>query len=337
MTKVLHIADSQADDTRHRILTLADNKSEEFDIEVILHKGSSLTPLLKQRGVKYHELPLSMWAIRRKIKELKPDIVHTHGTLSGRIAARLYGRCKIVHTPSSPVTRKMRHRMFCDRIIAVSPSVKNVLQKAGVSERKISLVYDGVSPAWKYSAEQSLNFRRKYNVPQNAFVVTYIAPLSEENHNYVLDTARELPFNVCILIVGTGEYEAHLKNRINKERLANVRMISPLSDLDELLAMANAQMDVSYMPETVSLPLLAGLSVGRPAIVTERAPYVIENGISGLVIPPHDPEVLDDAITRLKDDPKMYKQLSEGAAARYKQFTAAKMTAETESIYNELS
>jgi len=336
MTKVLHIADSSTNNTRHRILTLVDNKSPSFNIEVILHKGSPIAPLLKQRGVRYYELPLSMWAIRRKIKELKPDIVHTHGTLSGRIAASFYGGCKIVHTPGFPVTRKWRHRVFCDRIIAASPTIKDILQNVGVSEKKICLVYDGVSPAWKYSAEQSLKFRSKHNVPHNAFVVTYIAPLSEA-HNYVLDTARELPFNVCILIVGTGEYETYLRNRIKKERLANVRMPNPTSDLDELLAMSDAQIDVPNISETMPLSLLSGLSIGRPAVVTEHVPNVIEDGVSGLVIPPQDPEALDDAITRLKDDPKMYKLLSQGAAMRYtEQFTAAKMAADTENIYREL-
>ena len=82
------------------------------------------------------------------------------------------------------------------------------------------------------------------------------------------------------------------------------------------------------------------MSIGKPAIATDFSgnPYVIEHEVNGLLIPPCDPQAMDDAITRLKQENELYNRLSEGAKLRYSQkFTAEIMAEETEKIYRELS
>jgi len=361
--KILHIiTDTNIGGAGHQMLTLLDAMSKDFTAEVIVPKNSRLAPILKSKRIKYHEVPhiadqsfswAGVKAIRRTLKEIAPDIVHTHASFSGRVAARLYRRCKIVHTlhcafpvPKSRKSFPMRqimggiNNMFSDRIIATSPVAKTTLLEMGASEKKIRVVYNGVPQAKEFPPDKIAKLREKYNIPQNAFVVAYIARLTEiKGHDYVLDTAKELPFNVIVLFAGDGDYEAHLRERIKNERLNNVRLLGFVSDVDEILAIMDAQINASYVSETSSLSLLQGMSIGKPAIVTNFSgnPYVIENNANGLLVPPCDPEALDDAITNLKNDSDLYEKLSKGAKARYnKQFTATLMAENTENVYREL-
>ena len=81
------------------------------------------------------------------IARARPDLVHTHGCLSGRIAARR--RVPVVYSRHSafPVPAKLRYppgrwvnkwinERYADRIIAVSPAARDNLVDAGVSPER---------------------------------------------------------------------------------------------------------------------------------------------------------------------------------------------------------
>jgi glycosyltransferase involved in cell wall biosynthesis len=320
------------------------------------------TPILQSKKIKYHEIPhianrsfswAGIWAIRAKLKEILPDIVHTHASFSGRIAARMHRKCKIIHTLhcAFPVKKWRKtipikqilgciNNIFSDRIIAVSPVARDTLLEMGVSKKKIRVIFNGVPPVTEISWQKAAQLREKYNIPPNNFVVAYIARLTEiKGHDYVLDTAREQPYNVILVFAGDGDYEEHLKARVKNENLNNVRMLGFVENVDEVLAIADVQINASYVSETTSLSLLQGMSVGKPSIVTNFGgnPYVVKDDDNGLLVPVCDPQALDDAITKLRDDPDLMQRLSNGAKLRYnRQFTAKKMTEDTENVYKEL-
>ena len=363
MTKILHIiTDVNIGGAGHHLLALLNNLGKDFTAEVVVPEKSRLIPLLRERNVKYHEVPYiaaqsysraGTKVLRRKIKEIRPHIVHTHASLSGRIAARKYGKCKIVNTvhsayPVPPWRKRFPFKQFSgrvnnkysDRIIAVSPVTKRILLDMGTAEKKIRVILNGMPPAKEFSSSELSTLREKYNVPQDAFVVSYIARIAQiKGHDCVLDAARELPYNVVILFAGDGDYESHIKSRIEKESLRNVKMLGFVEKVDEILAITDVQINASHVSEATSLSLVSGMSAGKPAIVTNFSgnPYVIENDVNGLLVPPCDPQALDDAITRLRQDKGLYARLCEGAKLRYKQkFSARRMAEETEKVYREL-
>jgi len=363
MIKILHIiTDCNIGGAGHHLLTLLDTFDKNLKVEVMLPENSRLTPILKSKRVRCYEVPhiaarsfsiAGVNAIRRRLKTIRPDIVHTHASLSGRIAARMHGGCKIVHTLHSayPVPRWRKlfpfkllsgiiNNIFSDRMIAVSPVSKDILLDMGASKSKVRVVFNGVPPAQQFTPDEKAALRNKYDIPQDAFVVAYVARLSKiKGHDYILDMAKELPYNVLVLFAGDGEYENKLKSRIRKEGLTNVRMLGFVAGADEIFAIMDVQINASYVSEATSLALLFGMSVGKPAIVTNFSgnPYVIESGVNGLLVPTCNPEAFDDAITRLKDDTELYDVLSKGAYMRYtERFTAECMTRNTENVYREL-
>ena len=351
MTKVLHIiTDTTIGGSTHHLLALLDAMDSKFVPEVILPTGSRLANILDAKGITYHTIAnIAVKDIVRIVRAVKPNVVHSHGCAPGIIAARKYGRCKIIttmhHTPTVSIFRKIfPFSLFspfksCDAIIATSPHMPNGLVKAGAKKDRIHVIQNGMPPARSYSPVEKDEIRSKYNIPADAFVVAYVSRLGEaKGHDFMLDTAKELPFNVITLFVGDGEQEAHLRARVQKENLANVKMLGFIKDVDEIFAIMDIQVNAAQVQESVSLSLLFGMSVGKPAVVTNGTgnANVISDGENGLVVPYQDTVALDDAITRLKDDPGMYKTLSQGALDRYNSsFTATGMAQATAKLYSQ--
>ncbi|MBQ8801936.1 MAG: glycosyltransferase, partial [Clostridium sp.] len=119
-----------------------------FETLVAIPKGSLLKQPLEEAGVTIYEVEGmadrsfhrdDVKVLRELIKQVKPDLVHTHGALSGRIAARFSG-VPVVYSRHSafPVPAKLKYppgrwvnkllnEMLADHIIAVSPATRDNL------------------------------------------------------------------------------------------------------------------------------------------------------------------------------------------------------------------
>jgi len=363
MIKILHISsDSNLGGAGHQLLALIDAiDTSLFHMEVVLPEGARLSKSLAKRGVKFTEVPhiaersFSLAGVRelsKAIKACKPDIVHTHGSLSGRIAARLSRRCKIVQTRHSVFTlaswRKrfparflsgLINNFFSDLSIAVSPAAKDNLLEMGTKESKIRVVFNGLAPVEVRG--QRLEIRKKHNIPTDAFVLVMLARLTEvKGHDDVLDAAKLLPEGILILAAGDGPRQKHLEERISSEGITNVRLLGWVDEVEEIISIADAGLIASFGTEATSLSLIQGMSAGLPGVVTDFGgnPYVILDGVNGLVTPTRDPKALADAIIKLQSDPELYEKLSKGALRVYEEkFTEKKMASDTEDVYKELT
>ena len=163
MIKVLNIiSDTNIGGAGRVLLNYAKYRDrEKFDMSVILPSGSMLTQPLRQLSAEVYEIDAmadrsfdreAVGMLKELIRKIDPDIVHTHGSLSGRIAARACGK-KIVYTRhcAFPVKGYMKHgpgrwanqllnRRYADRIIAVGQATKENLVESGISEKYIDMM-----------------------------------------------------------------------------------------------------------------------------------------------------------------------------------------------------
>ncbi|MCL2286853.1 MAG: glycosyltransferase family 4 protein [Firmicutes bacterium] len=346
--KVLHIiTDRDIGSAGQHILTLFDACNSTFAMQVLLPEDSGLKSLFKQNKIPcrfYDSKQTGVWAeamaIKQKIKEFMPDILHTHSCFIGRIAARMFGKCKHVHTQHEVVQAGFFAKLLAGKkyvsIAAFVNAHKNLLE-TGVPSAKIRMIYNGVHSANEYAVGERLRLQRQFNIPDNSFVVTCTAKLTNV-YDYVLDTARELPYNVIILIAGAdGGHKPHMRRRIKKEQLQNVRLLDYVQSADKLMCVTDVQINLSKEEDAIPIPILFGMSIGKPVISTQIDSHVIKDGVNGIVVPAEDAQALDDAITKIKDAPDLYKELSDGARLLYtQQFTAERMAQEIENVYKEL-
>jgi len=364
--KVLHIiTDSNIGGAGRHLLTLADSfGSEAFSIEVAIPAGGKLLPELAKRGIPAIEVPhidsasfsiKGLASLLRLVREKKPDIVHTHASLSGRMAARLCG-CSVVHTrhsvfPPSPISANFPANLalgflnnrLSDAIIAVSPAAKDNLAQIGTDPNRIDVIYNGILPIKACSAEEKRLIRARYGIPGSSFVISQIARLvDEKGHDYTLEAAKKWASedpDIVVVIVGDGPREAPLRWQIKGEKINNVVMLGFVEAVEDIINISDLQINSSYGTEATSISLLEGMSLGIPAVVSDYGsnPYVILNERNGLVVPQKDSEALSQAVLKVKQDKDFYKALSKGALAEYEsRFQADDMARKIEKLYKKV-
>ncbi|MCD6288880.1 MAG: glycosyltransferase family 4 protein [Anaerolineae bacterium] len=131
---------------------------------------------------------------------------------------------------------------------------------------------------------------------------------------------REVP-DVRLVIVGEGQERRNLEALVRELKLEEwVRLAGRVSDeeLDALYRWADvfvlpSLVDRSGDTEGLGVVLLEALSYGRPVIASAVGGItdIIQDGETGLLVPPGDPEALAQALARIFHDPKAARSLAE--------------------------
>ncbi|MDR1065856.1 MAG: glycosyltransferase [Clostridiales bacterium] len=366
--KVVHvITDTNIGGAGKWLLAFLDHYDRNLlDVEVIAPFNSLLKPEIEKRGVRVTEAAFlaersfsakAVGYLLALLRQTRPDIVHTHAAMSARVAARLTGGCKIVHTRHSVFKPRFVTTVFpvkcvfglingvlSDKIIAVSPAAESNLIQIGANPVKIEVIYNGVSPVAPLSADEKRRAREAFGLSPSDFVVALIARLTAvKGHGYAIGAAKiiaETSPDVKFIFAGSGDMEFALRKQIFDEGVTNVVMTGFLPDVRALENIMDAQINASYGTEATSLSLLEGMSLGAPAVVSDFGgnPYVIKDEHTGLVVPRKDAAALAAAILRLAGDPALCKRLGENAREEYEsRFTAALMASRVTRTYFELT
>ncbi|MDR2665443.1 MAG: glycosyltransferase family 4 protein [Oscillospiraceae bacterium] len=331
-----------------------------FSHTVAVPAGSMLLPRLHGIGIETAEIVgigerslswKSISALRRLIKSLDSDIVHTHANLSARIAARLYGRCAVVYTRHSAFDLSRRSTAFplrqisgaannalADAIIAVSPAARANLVDTGVNPRKIFTMFNGVEPVRRLDERERLAVRESLGISGGEFVCSIIARLEEvKGHRYVLEAAKLLDnLPIRFIIAGCGSEESGLRALADKLGLTKCVFTGFVADTAGIENITDLQLNASFGTETSSLSLLEGMSLGTPAVVSDYGgnPYLITDGENGLVVPKKDARALAGAVKRLYGNRALLSDMSKKAYEAYAgRFTAQRMAADIEGVY----
>ncbi len=130
-----------------------------------------------------------------------------------------------------------------------------------------------------------------------------------------LRTERELD----LVVIGRPRPGGRVDRAL--ERLGLRDVVTTISGVsDEELARLYGEAQVAVVPslyEGFSLPAIEAMSCGVPVVATTGGalPEVVgESGVTGLLVPPNDPDALVGALGRLLDDPDLRARL--GAAGR---------------------
>ena len=366
MLKVINvISDSNIGGAGRMLLVFLRNYDRDnIDMKVLLPTGAALIPEIESLGVRcitdggLREKSFDRAAVKRLKKifrQEKPDIVHTHASMSARIAAKAAGS-RIVYTrhsvfPNSAFKTRFPVKQlygavndyYADAVIAVSPAASDLLAEAGQSPKKIKVIYNGVDPLARPGAPERAAARAEYGLGAECFLCGIFARLTPvKGHDYVLEAASSLKNETAIkfVIAGTGEIEEHLKKTADGMGLKNVVFTGFLSGVETLMGACDLQINASYGTEATSLSLLEGMSMGIPAVASSFGgnPYVISHGENGLIFPEKDAGALAGAIMSVYGDRGLYERLSENSLRIFKEkFTASKMTENIERLYYSIA
>ena len=142
-----------------------------------------------------------------------------------------------------------------------------------------------------------------------------------------------------LLIVGKGPLERKLRDRILQKSFAEkIHFTGWRDDVPCLLKTADLFVLASHwegMPNVV----LEAMAAGIPVVSTdvEGIGQLVEDGVSGLVVPSRNPKAFSDAMVVLASDPARCARLSNAAYQRVAQyFSVGSMVDHYESLYERL-
>ncbi len=366
MKKILQVSsDSNIGGAGKCILTYckyADRTS--FDISVVLPENSLLKPELQKLDIPVIEVPYlaeksldkrAIGVLRQVFREEKPDLVHTHASMSARIAAKTLG-IPVVYTRHSvfPPSKKlttfpgkqlngMINSLTADSIIAVAEAAKENLTDTGVPAGKITVLLNGVEPLRACSKEDLEDWRREYGIQAGEKVAVMAARLTEvKGQTYFIQAAKLLKdrgIRAKFLIAGTGDTYHALKAEIQERNLEDsVKLLGFVQDVTPLMQVMDVQVNCSFGTEATSLALLEGMSIGKPIVATDFGgnPGVVQDGVNGFLVPTHDPRALADRLERLFLEEDLYEAMKENAKRIYQEkFTAEVYARSIQDLYRK--
>ena len=226
-----------------------------------------------------------------------------------------------------------------DKIVCVSDAVRGYLETR-VPAKKLVTIHKGHSPAWYRRAE--VRDLSSYGIPTNAFVISCVANMRPvKGVPYLLAAMDALPAELNAHLLLIGKVDASAKKALSEERRFPERIHA--IGFQENSATIVSQTDCFVLPsiEREGLPkaLLEAMSVSIAPIATRVGgmPEVVEDGVSGLLVPPADSEAIAEAIVKMASGTGLRAKC---AAAAYEtirtKFTVERSVEKTLNLYREL-
>jgi glycosyltransferase involved in cell wall biosynthesis len=293
--------------------------------------------------------PPAILALARLLRRDRPGalLLHDpHAVSAGLVASRLAGRLPLVavRRVDFPLRGAVSRAKYtaCDRVIVVSRAIGSVVERGGVSAQRLRLVYEGVpdrSPA--PGGEAAL---AELGVPAGVPVVGNVAALTGHKDQATLVEAMALlrlrrP-DARLVIVGQGDLRPALEAQVRESGLADRVVFAGFRrDLDRLLPAFSA-FCLSSRLEGLGTSLLDAMAFGLPVVATAAGgiPEAVEDGVTGRVVPPRDPEALAAALAEVLADEE--RRRAWGAAGRRRfleAFTVEHMVDDTLRVLAELA
>jgi glycosyltransferase involved in cell wall biosynthesis len=233
-----------------------------------------------------------------------------------------------------------------DLIVAVSNFVAERDRAVSLlPSKKIRCVWNGLDPV-DAGAEDSLpDIRTLLKLGPDTVLVGCACRATPEKGIDVLfkafdRLARAAPPAPVLAYIGTGpEFNALSALRDTLRSADRIHMLGYLPGAASFLRTANVCVVPSIWQEAFSLAVLEMMVRGRAVIASNvgGVPEVIEDGVSGLLVPPNDTEALAGAITRVLASPPLQHAL--GSAARERAgrlFTADRQISQLLSTFQDV-
>ena len=289
----------------------------------------------------------------------KADIVHLHlpNMLAALAVLFLGSRARvIVHWHSDVVGKGWIARMLrslesavlrrATRIICTSHAYAEASHALMPFRGKVIVVPIGIKDQAPKSAIDPVSKAGVEEVVAVRKIVLSVGRLVPyKGFDLLIRAARHLPGDVVIIIIGDGPLKQSLL-ALSKELGLSDRVVFWGRADPDVLTEFFRRATLFCLPsvqrsEAFGVVLVEAMSYGLPIVATEIAgsgvPWVNAHKVSGLNVPPNDPEALADACLRLIHDNSLRHRLSAGAQHRFKtEFTADVFVSRLLAIYDSV-
>lgn len=213
-----------------------------------------------------------------------------------------------------------------DQFIYISRAAAEVHRQGGPGARAAVIVLDNPFDIASFQADPSPTLRSELGIPDDARIVLHVGRLLPAKGQDVLLRAVASAMldddSLWTLLVGgaTDEagrcFEADLRTLAEELGITDrVVLAGPRRDIAEILALAYVVVQSSTSPEGFGRVVVEAMAAGRPVVGTADGGVVeiIEDGVTGRLVPPGAPDALGTVITELLGDPTAARELGRRA------------------------
>jgi len=314
---------------------------------------------------------ISYYQVKKHLKHIKPDIVHTHSAkagILGRFAAKdLKGKWgenlpAVVHTIHGlafhPYQNEWLNKFYIavekaaarrtDFFISVADAMTAKAAAVGVAKKeKFCTAYSAIEEddfLRPIPDERRKEFRNKYGISEEAIVLVTIARLFMlKGHEYIIASAKELSKrfeNVVWLFVGDGNLAENFKRQVREMGLAGRIKFTGLLPPEQIpLAIQSSDILVHCsLREGLARTLPQAMLCSKPVVSfdVDGAREVV-NETTGRLIEPENIEQLTEACAELIENKDLRDELGKAGRESVKEkFAPDTMVDTIEAVYQKL-
>lgn len=293
------------------------------------------------------------WRLARILKQVEPAIVHAHDPHGVAVAAAAIGYGGLADKPMLVASRRVDFPLKLNALsqwkyrqvaafLCASEAIRQILIGQGIPRERALTIHEGIDLA-HVDAAPPVSVRETFWLPTNAPVVGCIGALVEhKGHRHLIhaavDVVRAEP-EVRIVILGEGDLRDELTRMIHELGLER-HVLLPGFRPDVLSLLKT--FDLMVMPsitEGLGTSILDAMACAKAVVgcAVGGIPEVVDDGVTGLLVPPRNASALGAAIVRLMRDPGLRETLGRAGRRRLEaRFTADRMVHETLTVYQRL-
>lgn len=291
--------------------------------------------------------------LRRIIREYRPDLIHIHSRKGadtlGALAARLAGKAKVIiaRRVDDPLRRNVFNRLrfgpLCDQVVAVSKGIVAELVKGGVDPGKISQVYSAIQAQDYQKPADPARVRAGLGLAPSGRVVVVISQLiKRKGHRFLFAAAPQILAahpDTQFLILGEGELHDELQRQVRELGIERqVIFAGYRNDIGEILNVVDVLVHPATMEGFANVAMQA-MAAEVPVVSSAVGgmPESVRDGVSGILVPPGDPQALAAAVNRLLGDEELRRRLGrQGKGIVESEFTVEAMVEGNLRVYRKL-
>jgi glycosyltransferase involved in cell wall biosynthesis len=235
-----------------------------------------------------------------------------------------------------------KYRRGADAFIAISEGVRRVLLEGGVAPARVRVVPSGIDLAKFDGLRERDVVRAELGLDARTFAVGNVAALAPHKaQNDLLRAAaivRAQRRDARFFVVGEGALRANLESLARELGIADHVVFTGFrTDALDLLRAFDIFVMSSYL-EGLGTSIMDAQALGVPVVATRTGgiPELVEDGATGLLVPPRDPASLAAAILRFLEDGGLRSTCAERARALSSRYDYRAMVYKTLEVYREL-
>jgi glycosyltransferase involved in cell wall biosynthesis len=351
VTQDLHRAGAQRQCVE---LALGLHRLAGWHVEVLaLEAGGALAGELDEAGIARHHCP------RRWRWDLSPargiaaitrrnghDIVHSYLFLPNFYCrvARLLHRTPVLISSlrSTGIDGRLRYAAealmapLCDAIIANSEAGLRGIVARGVSPRRVFVVRNGL--------DLSRFEKAATTQPAAGETVRLLGMIAQmeprKDHLGLVEAYAKLRTRFPqsrLVLAGDGSRRPAVETLVRQLGLeGEVRLLGTVDRPEAVLETLDLYVQASAREEGTSNSILEAMAAGRPVVATDVGGNreVVRHGVTGLIVPPHDPDALASALSEMLADPERCRRMgAAGAALMRERYSRQAMVDATVAVY----